>query len=99
MRYGYYANIFWFYSHLAKPTFVLYFFFIFLQAYVLGLWVSVKATVRAKVRVRFRVYLLRLVRFNQAYCTLVVRYCYATGGLLKSYPISRSTGVSVAIAF
>jgi len=26
--------------------------------------------------VRFRVYLLR--RFYQAYCTLVVRYCYVT---------------------
>jgi len=27
------------------------------------------------------VYLLHLVRFYQAYCTLVVRYCYVTGGV------------------
>jgi len=34
-----------------------------------------------KVKVRFRVYILRLVRFYQAYCSLVVRYCYITGGV------------------
>ena len=36
-----------------------------------------------KVRVRFRVHLLHLVRFYQAlaYCTLVVHYCYVTGGV------------------
>jgi len=33
--------------------------------------------VRAKVR--FKVYLL--LHFYQAYCTLVVRYCYVTGGV------------------
>jgi len=27
------------------------------------------------------VYLLRLLRFYQAYCTLVVRYCYVTSGV------------------
>jgi len=32
------------------------------------------------VKVKFRVYLLHLVRFYQAYCILVVRYCYVTGG-------------------
>ena len=37
--------------------------------------------VRVKVRVRFRVYLLRLLRFYQAYCAFVVRYCYVTGGV------------------
>jgi len=57
---------------------------------VLRLGVSVRATVK----VRFRVYLLRLVCFYQAYCTLVVCYCYMTGGVL----ISRCTGVSVATA-
>jgi len=34
-----------------------------------------------KVRVRFRVHLLRLVDFYQAYCTLLVHYCYVTGGV------------------
>jgi len=37
--------------------------------------------VRAKVRVRFRVYLLRLVRFYQAYSTLVVHYSNVTVGV------------------
>ena len=32
------------------------------------------------VKVRFRVYLLHLVRFYQAYCTLIMRYCHATEG-------------------
>jgi len=40
------------------------------------------ATVRVKDRVRFRVYLLHLLRFYQAHCTLVVRNCYVTGGVL-----------------
>jgi len=31
--------------------------------------------------VRVKVYLLRLVRFYQAYCTLIMRYCYVTGGV------------------
>ena len=30
---------------------------------------------------------------NQAYCTLVVCYCYVTGGVWISFRISRSTGV------
>jgi len=47
----------------------------------------------------FRVFLLRLLRFYQAYCTLVVRYCYVTGGVWTSFQISRSTGVSTATAF
>jgi len=34
-----------------------------------------------RVKVRFRVYRLRLLRLYQAYCTLVVRYCYVTGGV------------------
>ena len=34
-----------------------------------------------KVRARFRVNLLPLVHFYQAYCTLVVRNCYVTGGV------------------
>jgi len=28
----------------------------------------------------FWIYLFRLLRFNQAYYNLVVRYCYVTGG-------------------
>jgi len=55
--------------------------------------------VRATVRVRFRVYLLRLLRFYQAYCNLVVHYCYVTGGVSISFLISRSTSVSIATAF
>ena len=47
---------------------------------------------------RFRVYLSRLVPFYQAYCTVVVRYCYVTSGASISFQISRSTGVSVATA-
>jgi len=39
------------------------------------------ATVRVKVKVRSKVYLLRLVRFSQAYCTLAMRNCYVTGGI------------------
>jgi len=34
-----------------------------------------------RVKVRFRVYLPPLVRFYQAYCTFVMRYCYVTGGV------------------
>jgi len=52
-----------------------------------------------RVEVRFRVYILRLVRFYQAYCTLVVRYYYITGSALICFQISRSTGVSVATAY
>jgi len=33
------------------------------------------------VKVRFRVYLLHLVRLYQAYCSLVVTYFYVTGGV------------------
>jgi len=51
------------------------------------------------VRVRFRVYLLRSVHFYQAFCTLVVHYCYVTGGVWLSFQVSRSTGVSIATAF
>jgi len=43
---------------------------------VLRLEVSV---VRATVRVKVRVYLIHLVPFYQAYCSLIVRYCYVTG--------------------
>jgi len=41
--------------------------------------------VSVKVGVRFRVYLLHLLRFYQAYCTLVVRDCYVTGGVLITF--------------
>jgi len=35
-----------------------------------------------KVKDRFRVYLLHLLRFYQAYCTLVLHYyCYVIGGI------------------
>jgi len=51
------------------------------------------------VKVRFGVYLLRLVRFYHAYSTLIVDNCYVTGGVLISFQISRSTGVSIATAF
>jgi len=37
--------------------------------------------VRIRAAVKVRVYLLHLVRFYQAYCTLVVHYCYVTGGV------------------
>jgi len=48
--------------------------------------------VGAMVKVRFRVYLLHLLRFYQAYCTLVVCYCYITS-------VGRArTGVSIATA-
>ena len=47
---------------------------------MLRLWVSV-CLGTARVNVRFRVYLLRLVPSYQAYCTLVVHYCYVTGGV------------------
>jgi len=33
------------------------------------------------VKVRFRVYLVHLIPFYQAYCTLVVCYYYVTGGV------------------
>jgi len=33
--------------------------------------------------------------FYQAYCTLVMRYSYVTGGVWTSFQISRSTGVSI----
>jgi len=55
--------------------------------------------VRATIKVSFRVHLLRLLRFFQAYCTLVVRYCYVTGGIWISFEISISTGVTIATAF
>jgi len=42
---------------------------------------------------------LRLLRFYQANCTLVVHYYYVTGGVSITFQISRSTGVSVATAF
>jgi len=34
-----------------------------------------------KVWVRFKVYFLHLLPFYQAYCTLVMRYCYVTCGV------------------
>jgi len=53
-----------------------------------------------RVTARFRVYLLRLVHFYQAYYTLVVRYSTVTSQVAYelSFQISRSTGVSVATA-
>jgi len=33
-------------------------------------------------KVRVKVYSLRLLRFYQAYCILMVHYCYITGGAL-----------------
>jgi len=42
------------------------------------------------VKVKFRVYLLHLLRFYQAYCTLVVRYCYITGVILDNPYATRS---------
>jgi len=58
-----------------------------------------RATVRVKVR--FRVYHLHLLRFYQAYCTLVVRNsnCYVTGGVLISFLISRSAGESIGVSY
>ena len=65
-------------STLTLPTFVLFFFYFFfrLRFYVL-----------VRVKVRFRVPLLRLVRFNKAYCTLVVSYCDVTSGVLLNFKI------------
>jgi len=70
MCYGCYANGFQFVSHVAD------FRFAFFHRLVLGLELG-WGTVRVKV------YLLRLLRFYQAYCTLAVRYCvsYITGGV------------------
>jgi len=34
---------------------------------------------RVKPRVRFSVYLLRLLCFYQPYCILVMRYCHSAG--------------------
>jgi len=51
------------------------------------------------VKVMLRIYLLHLLRFYQAYCTLLIRYCYFTSGVLISFQISRSTGISIATAF
>jgi len=45
----------------------------------------------------FRVYLLRLIRFYKAYCTLIVHYSYVTGGVLISFQISRSTRISISV--
>jgi len=50
------------------------------------------------VSVKVRVYLLHLLCFYHAYCTLVMRNCYVTGGILISFPISRFTVVSIATA-
>jgi len=55
-----------------------------------------RATVTVKVR--FGV-LLRLLRFYQAYCTIVVcysTYCYVTGGVLIIFQIPRSTETGVS---
>jgi len=57
------------------------FFFYFFQAYVLPLQVSVLGYCRLGLGLRFRVYLLHLVRFYQAYCSLVMRYYYVTCGV------------------
>jgi len=59
-------------------TLQIFVFFTF-QSYVLPSRGSVRAVVRVKVRLR--ACLLRFVRFYRAYCTLVVRYCYVTGGI------------------
>jgi len=98
MRCGWYGNGFGFDSHLA--VFRLFFFFAFFQAKVLRLGVSVRLGLwlRQKVKVRFRLYLLRSVHFYQAHYTLVMRYYYITGGVWRSFQISRYTGVSIATA-
>jgi len=41
-----------------------------------------------RVKFRFRVYILHLIHFYQAYCTHVVHHCYVTGGILISFQIS-----------
>jgi len=51
------------------------------------------------VNVKVRVYLLRLVRFYQAYCILIMHNCYVTDCVFISFQISRSTGVSIATAY
>ena len=48
---------------------------------MLPLGVSVRLGFRAMVRVTFRVYILRLVHYYQVYCTVVMHYCYVTGGI------------------
>ena len=73
-------------SHLADFGFVI-FVSTFLQGQLsLGLgqdWLG-QHLVWIRVTVRFRVYLLHLLRFYQAYCTLVMRYCHVTeGGRLR----------------
>jgi len=83
------ANGFEFHSHLGDFHFGSivvalfnswdHFFFTFFKSFqTLGLGVTVKVSVW--VWVRFRVYLLRLLRFYQAYYNPVVCYCHVTGG-------------------
>jgi len=48
---------------------------------VLRLWVRIRVMATVRVKVRFKIFLLRLLRFYQAYCTLVLHYCYVTGGV------------------
>jgi len=57
--------------------------------------IRVRAMVMVIPWVRFRVYLLHLLHFYQAYYTLIVHYCYVTGSVLISFQISRSIGVSL----
>jgi len=94
MWYGCYANGFRFDSHLADFLFFLYFFSGLRVTFMGCCWV----------KVRFRVYLLRLVRFYQAYCTLVVHYCYVTSGVCISFQIFKrinfqSEGCFVALCW
>jgi len=83
MRYGCYANGFQFDSHLVDFTFLLFF---GLTCYLYRL------------RLGLGFIFLGLLPFYQAYCTLIVRYCYVTGGMFISFLISGSTSVSIATA-
>ena len=69
LHYGGYANGFQFESHLAD------FFLTFFQAHVLPL----------RVRAPVRFYLFTFTSFLPAYCTLIMRYCYVTGGVFISF--------------
>jgi len=52
-----------------------------------------------RVSVTFWIYILCLVLFYQACYTLIMHYCYVTGGVWIRFQNSRSTGISMAAAF
>jgi len=96
--------VIWFYHNM----FFFEFFLVYIVVFVLAFfspnrksdgWANWRLALLWWIKVRFRVHLLHLLCFYLAYGTLVVGYCYVTGGVWKSFQISGSTGVSIATAF